>query len=154
MKLPRRQFLHLAAGVVAFPALSRSASAQTYPARQVTIIVPFAAGGGTDVSARIVGDYMSRTLGQPFIIENVPGAGGVTGSIRAMRAKADGYTILMAHIGTHAFSASLYPNLAYKPDVDFEPIGVAVENAGIYRDAEGLSGERLEGMHNLRQSER
>jgi tripartite-type tricarboxylate transporter receptor subunit TctC len=127
LKLPRREFLHLAAGVAAFPALSRNASAQTYPARPVTIIVPFAAGGGTDVSARIVGDYMSRTLGQPFIIENVPGAGGMTGSLRAMRAKADGYTILMGHIGTHAFSASLYPNLAYKPDVDFEPIGVAVE---------------------------
>ena len=154
MKLPRRNFLHLAAGAAALPFVSPIASAQTYPARPVTIIVPFAAGGGTDVSARIVSDYMSRTLGQPFIIENVPGAGGITGSIRAMRTKADGYTILMGHIGTHAFSASLYPNLAYKPDVDFEPIGVAVENAGIYRDAEGLSGERLEGIHNLRQSER
>jgi len=74
-----------------------------------------------------VGDYMSRTLGQQFIIENVPGAGGTTGSIRAMRTKADGYTTLMGHIGTHAFSVSLYPNLAYRPDVDFEPIGVAVE---------------------------
>jgi len=127
MKLPRRQFLHLAAGAAALPAISQIASAQAYPSRPVTIIVPFAAGGGTDVSARIVGDYMSRTLGQQFIIENVPGAGGTTGSIRAMRAKADGYTILMGHIGTHAFSVSLYPNLAYKPDVDFEPIGVAVE---------------------------
>jgi tripartite-type tricarboxylate transporter receptor subunit TctC len=127
MKLPRRNFLHLAAGAAALPAVSRIAWAQAYPTRPVTIIVPFAAGGGTDVSARIVGDYMSRTLGQQFIIENVPGAGGTTGSIRAMRAKADGYTILMGHIGTHAFSASLYPNLAYKPDVDFDPIGVAVE---------------------------
>jgi tripartite-type tricarboxylate transporter receptor subunit TctC len=127
MKLPRRNFLRLAAGAAALPAVARIAWAQTYPSRPVTIIVPFAAGGGTDVSARIVGDYMSRTLGQPFIIENVPGAGGTTGSIRAMRAKADGYTILMGHIGTHAFSASLYPNLGYKPDVDFEPIGVAVE---------------------------
>src|SRR5206468_9491963 len=127
VKLPRRNFLHLAAGAAALPAVSRITWAQAYPARPVTIIVPFAAGGGTDVSARIVGDYMSRTLGQQFIIENVAGAGGTTGSIRAMRAKADGYTILMGHIGTHAFSASLYPNLAYKPDVDFEPIGVVIE---------------------------
>ena len=127
MKLPRRNFLHLAAGAAALPAVSHIARAQAYPSRPVTIIVPFAAGGGSDVSARIVGDYMSRTLGQPFIIENVPGAGGTTGSLRAMRARPDGYTILMGHIGTHAFSVSIYPKLAYKPDVDFEPIGVAVE---------------------------
>jgi tripartite-type tricarboxylate transporter receptor subunit TctC len=81
MKLPRRNFLHLAAAAAALPAVARIARAQTYPSRPVTIIVPFAAGGGTDVSARIVGDYMSRTLGQPFIIENVPGAGGTTGHV-------------------------------------------------------------------------
>jgi tripartite-type tricarboxylate transporter receptor subunit TctC len=107
--------------------MSRMASAQAYPARPVTIVVPFAAGGSTDVSARIVGEYMARTLGQQFIIENVPGAGGTTGSTRAMRAKADGYTILIGHMGTHAVSVSLYPNLAYKPDVDFEAIGVVIE---------------------------
>src|SRR5499425_1194253 len=127
MKLRRRQFLHLAAGAAALPAMSRMASAEAYPARPVTIVVPFAAGGSTDVSARIVGEYMARTLGQQFIIENVPGAGGTTGSTRAMRATADGYTILMGHMGTHAVSVSLYPNLAYKPDIDFEPIGVVVE---------------------------
>jgi tripartite-type tricarboxylate transporter receptor subunit TctC len=91
------------------------------------MVVPFAGGGGTDVAARIVGEHMSRTLGQQFIVENVAGAGGTTGSIRAMRAKPDGYTILMGHIGTHAFSVSLYPNLAYQPEVDFEPIGMVVE---------------------------
>jgi Tripartite tricarboxylate transporter family receptor len=78
MKLPRRKFLHLAAGAAALPVFPRAVGAQTYPTRPVTIIVPFAAGGGTDVSARIVGDYMSRSLGQQFIIENVPGAGGST----------------------------------------------------------------------------
>jgi tripartite-type tricarboxylate transporter receptor subunit TctC len=127
VKLPRRQFLHLAAGVAALPAVSRFASAQAYPMRPVTIIVPFAAGGSTDVGARVIGEHMTRTLGQQFIIENVPGAGGTTGSTRAMRANADGYTILMGHMGTHAVSVSLYPNLAYKPDVDFEPIGMVVE---------------------------
>jgi len=127
MKLPRRQFLHLAAGAAALPATPRIARAQAYPTRPVTMIVPFAAGGATDVGARVVGEHMTRTLGQQFIIENVPGAGGTTGSTRAMRANADGYTILMGHMGTHAVSVSLYPNLAYKPDVDFEPIGVVVE---------------------------
>src|SRR5262249_57027142 len=101
--------------------------AQAYPARPVTIVVPFAAGGSTDVSARIVGEYMARALGQQFIIENVPGAGGTTGSTRAMRAKADGYTILMGHMGTHAGSVSLYPNLGFKPAVDFQPIGLVIE---------------------------
>src|SRR5262249_4346604 len=98
MKLSRRRVLHLAAGAAVLPGISRIASAQAYPARPVTIVVPFAAGGSTDVSARIVGEYMARTLGQQFIIENVPGAGGTTGSTRAMRAKADGYTILMGHM--------------------------------------------------------
>ena len=127
MKLPRRQFLQLAAGAAALPVMWRTASAQAYPARPVTIVVPFAAGGSTDVSARIVGEHMGRTLRQQFIIENVPGAGGTTGSTRAMRANADGYTILMGHMGTHAVAVSLYPNLAYKPDIDFEPIGIVVE---------------------------
>src|SRR5262245_36059089 len=107
MKLPRRTFLHLAAGATALPAVTRTAWAQAYPARPVTIVVPFAAGGSTDVYARIVGEYMARTLGQQFIIENVVGAGGTTGSLRAMRARPDGYTILMGHIGTHAFSVPL-----------------------------------------------
>src|SRR5262249_61381122 len=123
---PRRNFLHLAAGAAALPAVSRFAWAQTYPARPVTIIVPVAPGGTTDVAARIIGEYMARLLGQQFI-ENVPGAGGTTGSTRAMRARPDGYTILMGHAGTHAFSVSFYPNLAYKPDVDFEPIGAVIE---------------------------
>jgi tripartite-type tricarboxylate transporter receptor subunit TctC len=122
MKFPRRQFLHLAAGAASLPALSRIARAQTYPSRPITIIVPFAAGGATDVSARIVGEHMSRTLGQQIVIENVAGAGGTTGSTRAMRA--DGYTIEMGQLGTHAAAVSLYPNLAYKPDIDFAPIGL------------------------------
>jgi tripartite-type tricarboxylate transporter receptor subunit TctC len=131
MKLLRRNFLHLAAGAAALPAVSRIARAQAYPTRPVTITVPFAAGGGTDVSARLVGEFMSRTLGQQFIIENVVGAGGTTGSLRAMRARPDGYTILMGHIGTHAFSVSLYPKLAYKPDVDFEPIGLVFQQPNV-----------------------
>jgi tripartite-type tricarboxylate transporter receptor subunit TctC len=101
------------------------ASAQTdYPSRPITLIVPFAAGGPTDVISRIVAENISRTLGQPIIIENIVGAGGTTASTRASRAAPDGYTIEMGHMGTHAASVALYPNLAYKPDVDFAPIGL------------------------------
>ena len=124
MKLRRRHFLHLAAGAAAFPAVSRIAWAQTYPSRPITMIVPFPAGGGTDVSARIVSEHMSRTLGQPIVIENIVGAGGTTGSTRAMRSNPDGYTIQMGQMGTHATAVALYPNLAYNPDIDFAPIGL------------------------------
>jgi tripartite-type tricarboxylate transporter receptor subunit TctC len=124
MNFPRRRFLHLVAGAAALPVVSWSAKAQAYPARMITLIVPFPPGGSTDVAARIVADHMSRTLGQQIVVQNVSGAGGTTGSIRAMRAEPDGYTILMGQMGTHAASVALYPNLAYKPDVDFEPIGL------------------------------
>src|SRR5215510_187694 len=127
MKFSRRNFLHLAAGAAVLPALSRVAWAQAYPSRPITVIVPFAAGGSSDVIARIVGEHMSRTLGQQFINENIVGAGGTTGTVRAMRANPDGYTIEMGHMGTHAAAVAFYPNLAYKPDVDFAPIGLVIE---------------------------
>jgi len=124
MKLPRRTFLHLAAGAATLPVISRTARAQAYPARPITLIVPFPPGGSTDVGARIVADHMSRTLGQQVVVQNVSGAGGTTGSTRAMRSDPDGYTLLMGQMGTHAAAVALYPNLAYRPDVDFEPIGM------------------------------
>src|SRR5262245_19214313 len=128
MKLPHlRRFLHLAAGAAALSVASQIANAQTYPSRPITMIVPFAAGGGTDVTARIVSEHMSRTLGQRIIIENIAGAGGTTGSTRAMRASPDGYTIEMGQMGTHATAVALYPNLAYRPEVDFDPIGMVSE---------------------------
>ena len=103
----------------------RLASAQTgYPTRTITLIVPFAAGGPTDVVARIVANHMSRTLGQQIVIENVVGSGGTTAGTRAMRSPPDGYTIMMGHMGTHAAAVALYPNLAYSPSNDFEPIGM------------------------------
>src|SRR5262245_3604723 len=114
-----------------------SAGAQTdFPQRAITLIVPFAAGGPTDIVSRIVGDHISRTLGQPVIIENVVGAGGTTASTRAARATPDGYTIEMGHMGTHAASVALYPNLAYKPDADFAPIGL-VAGTPVFLDPEG-----------------
>jgi tripartite-type tricarboxylate transporter receptor subunit TctC len=108
---------------LAFAALPAAAQSD-YPRQSITLIVPFAAGGPTDVISRIVGEHMSRTLGQPIIIENVVGAGGTTASTRAARATPDGYTIEMGHMGTHAASVALYPNLAYRPDTDFAPIGL------------------------------
>jgi putative tricarboxylic transport membrane protein len=97
VKIPRRKFLHFAAGAAALPFRARLTGAQTtYPTRTISVIVPFAPGGSTDVVARIVGEHMSRTLGQQLVIENAPGAGGTVGSIRAMRARPDGYTIEMA----------------------------------------------------------
>jgi putative tricarboxylic transport membrane protein len=102
-----------------------SAAAQSYPTRPVTVIVPFAAGGPTDIITRIVGEHFSRTLGQQFIVENVAGAGGTTGIARGAQAKADGYTIMMGHMGTHGAAPALYPNLKYDPTKDFAPIGLA-----------------------------
>jgi tripartite-type tricarboxylate transporter receptor subunit TctC len=114
------------AGLLAFAALAGPAAAQAdYPSRPITLIVPFAAGGPTDIIARIVSENMSKTLGQTIVIENVVGAGGTTASTRAKRATPDGYNIIMGHMGTHAASVALYPNLQYHPANDFEPIGLA-----------------------------
>src|SRR5436190_12376728 len=111
MKRPhRRQFLHLAAGAVTVPAVSRFAWAQAYPTRPVRIVVPFAAAGSTDILARLMGQWLSERLGQQFIVENRPGAGTNIGTEAVVRAPADGYTLLLA--GTpSAINATLYPNL-------------------------------------------
>ena len=100
------------------------AAAQAYPTRPVTLIVPFAAGGPTDIIARITGEYFSKTLGQQFVVENVAGAGGTTGITRGAQAKPDGYTIMMGHMGTHGAAPALYANLKYDPAKDFTPIGL------------------------------
>ena len=112
-------------GIVAAAAIIAPAVAQTYPTRPITVIVPFAAGGPTDVVARIVGEHMSKTLGQQLVVENVAGAGGTTGITRGAQAKPDGYTIMMGHMGTHGAAPALYPNLKYDPAKDFAPIGLA-----------------------------
>src|SRR6516225_9583105 len=104
MKVPRRRFLYLAAGTAALPAVSRVARAQTYPSRPVTMIVPFPAGGGADVIARIMAERMREPLGQPIIIENIGGADGSIGLGRAARARPDGYTICLSFDGTHVLT--------------------------------------------------
>ena len=115
----------LVTAVVAMGLSVTCAAAQSYPTRPVTIVVPFAAGGPTDIIARIVGEYFSKSFGQQFIIENIAGAGGTTGITRGAQAKPDGYTIMMGHMGTHGAAPALYPNLKYDPNKDFEPIGLA-----------------------------
>ena len=113
----------IAAALLALAATS-GAQAQDYPARTVTVIVPFAPGGPADITGRIVADIFSRHLGQQFVVENVGGAGGTIGALRAARAPADGYTIISGHMGTHAAAPAFYPNLGYDPEKDFEPITV------------------------------
>ena len=117
----------IAAAVLLAMAGINRARAENYPARTATIIVPFAAGGPADITARIVADILSRHLNQKFVVENVGGAGGTTGTIRAARAPADGYTILSGHLGTNALAPAFYPNLGYDPQKDFEPIGLTTE---------------------------
>src|SRR3954452_19735477 len=117
----------VAATVLLSSAGLNDAQAQDYPARTVTIIVPFAAGGPADITGRIIADIFSRHLGQKFVVENVGGAGGTTGALRAARAPADGYTILSGHLGTNALAPAFYPNLGYDPQKDFAPIGLTAE---------------------------
>lgn len=121
------KFLLVLAAVLVSPAAAQKADqkADAYPTRPITMIVPFAAGGPTDVIARIVGERMARSLGQQIVIENVAGAGGTTGTLRAARAEPDGYTIMMGHMGTHGAAPALYPSLKYSPAQDFAPIGLA-----------------------------
>ncbi len=120
---------HFATAAVVMMVLAgmSGARAQDYPARPVTVIVPFAAGGPADITGRIVADIFSRHLGQKFIVENVGGAGGTTGALHAARAAADGYTILSGHLGTNALAPAFYPQLGYDPQKDFEPIGLTAE---------------------------
>jgi tripartite-type tricarboxylate transporter receptor subunit TctC len=121
MKLPRRQFLHLAAGTAALPALARIASAQAYPSRPVRLIVGFNAGGLTDILARLLGQALSERLGQQFIVEDQPGAGTNLATERVVRALPDGYTLFMA-TSSNAINATLYNNLKFNFIRDMTPV--------------------------------
>src|SRR5262245_27066899 len=128
MKLPRRNFLHLAAGAAALPAVTRIASAQAYPTRPARLIVPVAPAGASDITARLMGQWLSKRLGQQFVIDNRPGANNIIGTEAVVRAPADGYTLLM--VGTaQAINATLYDNLNFNFIRDITPV------AGIIRTA-------------------
>jgi tripartite-type tricarboxylate transporter receptor subunit TctC len=122
---PRRQILYLGASAAALAAVSRIASAQTYPTRPITMIVPFAAGGPTDVVGRLVAERMRKSLGQPVIIENVSGAEGSIGVGRAARARPDGYTLDLGLTSTHVMNGALY-SLPYDVLNDFVPVASLV----------------------------
>jgi tripartite-type tricarboxylate transporter receptor subunit TctC len=121
MKLPRRQFLQLAAGVAALPAAWRIAWAQTYPTRPVRLILGFAAGGPSDILARLLGRWLSERLHQPFVAESRPGAGGNIATEAVVRAPADGYTLLLA-TAPNAINATLYDKLNYNFIRDMVPV--------------------------------
>jgi tripartite-type tricarboxylate transporter receptor subunit TctC len=126
VKLPRRQFLHLAAGVVVVPAACRVACAQTYPARPVRIIAGYAAGGGVDITARLIGQWLAERLGQQFMVEDRPGAGTNIAAEAVARAPADGYTLLLATVA-NAVNATLYEKINFNFMADLAPV------AGIMR---------------------
>jgi len=115
------------AAALLLAAAMNPAHADDYPTHTVTIIVPFAPGGPADITGRVLADILSRHLGQSFVVENVGGAGGTVGSLRAARARPDGYTLISGHMGTHAAAPMFYPNLGYDPETDFEPVGLIAE---------------------------
>jgi tripartite-type tricarboxylate transporter receptor subunit TctC len=132
----RRNFLRAAAGTVALPAMLRLARAEDFPSRPVTVVVPFAAGGGTDIFARILAEGMRGPLGQPVVIENVAGAGGSIGVARVVHASPDGYTVSIGTLTTHVLSGALYPlqfdlinDLAPIAELGYEPLLIAAKNA-------------------------
>ena len=125
MRLPRRRFLHLAAGAAALPVVPDIANGQTYPTRPVRLIVPFAPGGSTDIVARLVGQWLSERLGQQFVVENRPGAGSNVGTELVVRAPPDGYTLLMVG-APNAINATLYDKLPFDFIRDIAPIAAII----------------------------
>lgn len=133
--------LSLALGALASPGRS-----QTFPSRPITIVIPFAAGGPTDVIGRIVGDQMSKTLGQPVLIENVVGASGQTAGLRVSQGQPDGYTLLIGHTGTHAAAVALNPALRYNPLTDFTPVALVNTNPILVVSRKGLPPQNLKDL--------
>jgi tripartite-type tricarboxylate transporter receptor subunit TctC len=130
MKIPRRRFLELAAGAAALPTLSRTARAQTYPTRPVRIVAGFPPGGINDTYARLIGQWLSERLGQSFIVENRPGAGGNIATESVIRAAPDGYTLLLA-TSSDAWNATLYDNLKYNFVRDAAPVATIARGTGV-----------------------
>jgi tripartite-type tricarboxylate transporter receptor subunit TctC len=130
MKLPRRRFLHLATGAAALPVVSRLAWAQAYPSRPVRIITGYPPGGSNDLYARLIAQWLSERLGQQFIVENRPGAGGTIAAEMAVRAVADGYTLLLVSSG-EAWNTALYSNLKFNFIRDIEPVATISRGMGL-----------------------
>jgi tripartite-type tricarboxylate transporter receptor subunit TctC len=139
----RRKFLHLAAGAAALPALPGIARAQAWPARPVTLVAPFPAGGPVDTIARILGEQLQGSLGQPFIVEDVAGAAGSIGVGRVARAAPDGYTLSVGQWSTHVANAAIY-KLPYDTLADFAPVALLSSNPGLIVGRKGLPANNLE----------
>ena len=152
MKLPRRNFLHLAAGAAALPAVSRIARAQAYPTRPVRIIVGFPAGSAPDIIARLMGQWLSERLGQPFIIENRPGAGSNIATEAVVRAPPDGYTLLLV-IAANAINATLYDKLNFNFIRDIAPVASIMPHALRHGGQSVGSGQDRSRVHRLCQGQ-
>jgi tripartite-type tricarboxylate transporter receptor subunit TctC len=133
-------------GLAAWTALAGAAAAQEWPTRPITLVVPFAAGGGIDVSVRIQAQHMSELLGQSIVVENVGAVAGTTGSLRVARAAPDGYTMLIGNSGTHAYSQSLYKRPLYDAAADFQPVGLVSESPRILVARKDLPADNLQGL--------
>jgi tripartite-type tricarboxylate transporter receptor subunit TctC len=143
MKLPhRRQFLHLAAGTAALPALPRIARAQAYPTRPITIVVPFVAGGPSDLLGRMVAERLRSSFGQPVVVENVAGANGSLGVGRVARAAPDGYTLVIGLWNTHVVNGAIY-SLSYDVQTDFEPVALLSNIASLVVARKAFPGDNL-----------
>jgi tripartite-type tricarboxylate transporter receptor subunit TctC len=145
MKLPRRDFVRLAAGVAALPVASRTAMAQAYPSRSITMVVPFAAGGPVDTLARILAERMRASLGQTVVIENVTGAGGSIGTGRVARAAPDGYTLVIGIWTTHVVNGAIYA-LQYDVLNDFEPVALLANNPQVIVAKRSMLANDLKGL--------
>jgi tripartite-type tricarboxylate transporter receptor subunit TctC len=142
----RRQILSLAAGATALPALSNIARAQTYPTRPITIVVPFAPGGATDVIARNLAERTKVSLGQPVIIENVTGATGTVGTGRVARARPDGYTLAIGTANTHVNNGATFAALQYDVVSDFEPVALIATTPFLLLARKTMPGDDLKGL--------
>jgi tripartite-type tricarboxylate transporter receptor subunit TctC len=141
--MKRRQFLHLAASAAALPVVSQIATAQTYPSRPITMIVPYPAGGPTDTIARLLGDRMRASLGQPVVIENVAGAGGTIGVGRVARAAGDGYTLGIGHWGSHVVNGAIY-TLPYDLLTDLEPVALVSDGPQLIVAAKSVPAKNMQ----------
>ena len=139
----------IVAVVFVLAAITTPSAAQEWPAKTITLVVPFAAGGGIDASARLQAAALGEILGQNVIVENVGAAAGTVGSARVARAAPDGYTLLIGNTGTHAFSQSLYQKPPYDALRDFEPIGLVSESPAYSYRQQKFAGQQPAGVHRL-----
>jgi tripartite-type tricarboxylate transporter receptor subunit TctC len=140
MRLSRRRFLPLAASVAALPAFPGIAKAEDYPARPVTLVSPFQAGGPVDTICRILGEHMQGTLGKPVLVEDTGGAAGSVGVGRVARAAPDGYTLIVGQWSTHVANAAIY-KLPYDTLADFQPIALLSNNPALIVGRKGSAGQ-------------